>query len=78
MVRNRIEVGKPYKRVTNRKPGQQSFEICENNDSEKFFTVQYFTVQQYRNPETGGLKPVGRAMMLITNWEGHHLRSTRL
>ena len=64
VVRNRIEVGKPYKRVANRKPGQQSFEICENNDSEKFFTVQYFTVQQYRNPETGGLKPVGRAMIL--------------
>ena len=64
VVRNRIEVGKPYKRVVERKPGQQSLEICENNDSEKFFTVQYFTVQQYRNPETYGLKPVGRAMVL--------------
>lgn len=63
VIRNRIEVGKPYKRVNERKPGQQSLEICDSNDSEKLFTVQYFAVQQYRNPETGGLKPVGRAMI---------------
>ena len=63
ITRNRVEVGKTYKRVTNRKPGQPSLEICESNDSEKMFTVQYFTVQQYRNPETGGLRPVGRAMV---------------
>lgn len=62
-VRNRIELGKPYKKVLDRKPGQPSLEICDTNDSEKLFTVQYFTVQQYRNPETGGLKPVGRAMV---------------
>ena len=63
IIRNRVEVGKTYKRVKDRKPGQPSLVICENNDSEKFFTVQYFTVQQYRNPETGGLRPVGRAMV---------------
>lgn len=63
IIRNRIEVGKPHKRVEDRKPGQQSFEICDSNDTEKIFTVQYFAVQQYRNPETGGLKPVGRAMI---------------
>ena len=63
IIRNRIEVGKPHKRVEDRKPGQQSFEICDSNDTDKIFTVQYFAVQQYRNPETGGLKPVGRAMI---------------
>ncbi|MEK9772949.1 MAG: hypothetical protein VW576_05235 [Opitutae bacterium] len=63
IVRNRVEVGKPYKRVKDRKPGQQSFVACDSNDSEKIFTVEYFAVQQYRNPETGGLKPVGRAMV---------------
>jgi len=62
-IRNRIEVGKPYKRIINRKPGQPSLEVCDENDPDKMFMVQFFTVQQYRNPETGGLKPVGRAMI---------------
>jgi hypothetical protein len=62
-VRNRIEVGKSYKRTLSRKPGQPSLEICDDNDSGKIFVVQYFAVQQYRNPDTGGLKPVGRAMI---------------
>jgi len=69
-VRNRIEVGKSYKRTPNRKPGQPSLEICDNNDSEKIFVVQYFAVQQYRNPDTGGLKPVGRAMIKDFRIEG--------
>jgi len=69
-VRNRIEVGKPYKRTENRKPGQPSLEICDHNDSDKIFIVQYFAVQQYRNPDTGGLKPVGRAMIKDFQMEG--------
>ena len=69
-VRNRIEVGKSYKRTLNRKPGQPSLEICDNNDSDKIFVVQYFAVQQYRNPDTGGLKPVGRAMIKDFRIEG--------
>ena len=69
-VRNRIEVGKPYKRTENRKPGQPSLEICDHNDSDKIFIVQFFAVQQYRNPDTGGLKPVGRAMIKDFQMEG--------
>ena len=69
-VRNRIEVGKSYKRIVNRKPGQPSLEICDNNDSDRLFVVQYFAVQQYRNPDTGGLKPVGRAMIKDFRIEG--------
>ena len=69
-VRNRIEVGQPYKRTLNRKPGQPSLEICDENDSNKLFVVQYFAVQQYRNPDTGGLKPVGRAMIKDYRIEG--------
>ena len=69
-VRNRIEVGKSYKRTLNRKPGQPSLEICDNNDSDRIFVVQYFAVQQYRNPDTGGLKPVGRAMIKDFRIEG--------
>ena len=69
-VRNRIEVGKTYRRTLNRKPGQPSLEICDHNDSGKIFVVQYFAVQQYRNPDTGGLKPVGRAMIKDFRIEG--------
>lgn len=69
-VRNRIEVGKTYRRTLNRKPGQPSLEICDHNDSGKIFVVQYFAVQQYRNADTGGLKPVGRAMIKDFRIEG--------
>lgn len=69
-IRNRIEVGKPYKRIINRKPGQPSLEVCDENDPDKMFMVQFFTVQQYRNPETGGLKPVGRAMIKDYRMDG--------
>lgn len=62
-VRNRVEVGKPYKRNLSRKPGQPSLELCDLNDSDKLFVVEHFVVQQYRNPQTGGLRPVGRAMV---------------
>lgn len=62
-VRNRVELGKPYKRNLSRKPGQPSLIACDDNDSEKMFIVQHFVVQQYRNPQTGGLRPVGRAMI---------------
>ena len=62
-VRNRVELGKPYKRDFSRKPGQPSLIPCDDNDSQKMFIVQHFAVQQYRNPQTGGLRPVGRAMI---------------
>ena len=62
-VRNRVELGKSYKRDLSRKPGQPSLIQCDDNDSQKMFIVQHFVVQQYRNPQTGGLRPVGRAMI---------------
>ena len=63
VVRNRVELGKAYKRDLSRKPGQPSLIQCDDNDSQKMFIVQHFVVQQYRNPQTGGLRPVGRAMI---------------
>ena len=63
VVRNRVELGKAYKRDLSRKPGQPSLVQCDDNDSQKMFIVQHFVVQQYRNPQTGGLRPVGRAMI---------------
>ena len=63
VVRNRVELGKAYKRDLLRKPGQPSLVQCDDNDSQKMFIVQHFVVQQYRNPQTGGLRPVGRAMI---------------
>jgi len=62
-VRNRIEVKTPYKRNTNRKPGQPSLIPCNLEDPEKLFLVEHFVVQQHKNPQTGGLRPVGRAMV---------------
>ena len=62
-VRNRIEPGTAYKRNENRKPGQPSLIRCGEDDPGRIFIVEHFVVQQHKNPQTGGLRPVGRAMV---------------
>lgn len=62
-IRNRVEVGQIYKRSLSRQSGEPSLVPCDSNDSSKIFIVEHFVVQQYRNPETGGLRKVGRAMI---------------
>lgn len=62
-VRNRIEIKTIYKRNSTRKPGQPSLIPCNSEDPEKLFVVEHFVVQQHKNPQTGGLRPVGRAMV---------------
>jgi len=62
-VRNRIETGTAYKRNQNRKPGQPSLIRCNEEDPDRIFMVEHFVVQQHKNPQTGGLRPVGRAMV---------------
>lgn len=62
-VRNRIETDTAYKRNENRKPGQPSLIQCADDDPERIFIVEHFVVQQHKNPQTGGLRPVGRAMV---------------
>ena len=62
-VRNRIETRKAYKKNQTRKPGQPSLIPCNDDDPERIFIVEHFVVQQHKNPQTGGLRPVGRAMV---------------
>jgi hypothetical protein len=62
-TRNRLEVGKFYKRDPDRKPGQPSLTECQQDDSEKLIKVEHFVVQQHKNTETGGLRLVGRSLV---------------
>ena len=62
-TRNRLEVGKSYKRNVNWKPGQPSLVICENDDNDRLLMIEHFVVQQHKNSKTGGLRPVGRALL---------------
>ena len=52
-----------YKRNENRKPGQPSLIRCGEDDPGRIFIVEHFVVQQHKNPQTGGLRPVGRAVV---------------
>ncbi len=62
-VRNRLVPNVPYKRNALRKPGQPSLVACDLNDPERLLIIEHFVVQQHKNPQTGGLRPVGRAMV---------------
>lgn len=68
IVRNRLEVNSSYRLIDNPKPGRPSLEEVDNNSSEKFLTLKYFTVQNITQ-KNGGVKPVGRALI-----EDHSLR----
>jgi hypothetical protein len=62
-VKNRIEVNVPYKINPNYRPGLPSFIKTTPDDEEKFLMVEYFTVVEFKDPKTGGSKPVGRALV---------------
>lgn len=62
-TRNRLDVGKTYKRDTDRKPGQPSLIECAESDPDCLVKVEHFVVQQHRNPQTGGLRMVGRSLV---------------
>ena len=62
-VRNRIKTNQFYKKNLDRKPGQPSLIECTPEDPDKLFIIEHFVVQQHKNPQTGGLRPVGRAMV---------------
>jgi hypothetical protein len=61
-VRNRLEVNSSYRLIDNPKPGRPSLGEVDNNSSEKFLTLKYFTVQNITQ-KNGGVKPVGRALI---------------
>ena len=62
-VRNRLEVRVPYKENPNYKPGFPSLIPTNVEDTNKMIMVNYFAVQQVRDPRTGGVRSVGRAMV---------------
>lgn len=62
-TRNRLEVGKFYKRDLNRKPGQPSLIECNESDPDRLLQVEHFVVQQLKNAKTGGLRIVGRSLI---------------
>ena len=62
-VRNRLQVGVPYKENRNYKPGTPSLLQTNTEDPDKMIIVNAFAVQQVRDPKTGGIRPVGRAMV---------------
>lgn len=62
-TRNRIEVGKYYKRNINWKPGQPSLILCDQEDESKKIMLENFVVQQHKNSKSGGLRLVGRALV---------------
>ncbi len=62
-VKNRLELKVPYKENGAYRPGLPSFVKTTMDDEEKFLMVEYFTVQQIKDPKTGGVKSVGRALI---------------
>ena len=62
-VRNRLEVGIPYKKNKDRKGGQPSLVHSTLEDEEKQLVIEKFVVQQYRDEKTGGMKIIGRALV---------------
>tara|TARA_B100001094_G_scaffold189689_1_gene183789 strand:- start:2950 stop:4260 length:1311 start_codon:yes stop_codon:yes gene_type:complete len=62
-VRNRLQVRVPYKENRNYKPGAPSLLPANAEDPDKMIIVNAFAVQQVRDPKTGGIRSVGRAMV---------------
>jgi hypothetical protein len=62
-TRNRLEIGKFYKRNLLRKSGQPSLIECNESDPDRLLQVEHFEVQQLKNSKTGGLRVVGRSLI---------------
>jgi hypothetical protein len=62
-VRNRLQVRVPYKENRNYKPGTPSLLPTNDDDPDKMIVVNAFAVQQVRDSKTGGIRPVGRALI---------------
>ena len=69
-VKNRLELKIPYKENESYRPGLPSFVKTTLDDEKKFVMVDFFTVQQIKDPKTGGVKPVGRALIKDFRNEG--------
>lgn len=62
-VKNRIELKVPYKLNLSYKPGSPTLLKTTLDDEDKLLMVEYFSVQQIKDPKTGGSRSVGRALV---------------
>lgn len=62
-VRNRLEVGIPYKKNLDRQGGQPSLVPSSFEEEAKQLVIEKFVVQQYKDDKTGGIKIIGRALV---------------
>ena len=63
-TRIRIEAGKPYKSNAAGKPGAPSLVPTTEDDEDKLMMVTVFRVDTVQDEKTGGVRPIGRAMVL--------------
>lgn len=61
--KTRMELNKPYKINANGKPGSTSLIETTEDDANKLLMVTYFKVEYVKDEKTGGVKPVGRALV---------------
>ncbi len=61
--KTRIEVNAPYRINTNGKPGSTSLIKTTEDDENKVLIVTYFRLEYMKDEKTGGVKPVGRALV---------------
>ena len=61
--KTRIELNKPYSFNANGTPGSPSLIKTSEDDEKKLFMVKFFKVEYIKDDKTGGVKPVGRALV---------------
>jgi hypothetical protein len=61
--RIRMEKGVPYRENVTGKPGTPSLVPTTAEDVNKLLMIKYFEVQQIKDEKTGGVRPVGRALV---------------
>ena len=61
--RIRMEKGVPYRENVTGKPGTPSLVPTTAEDANKLLMIKHFEVQQIKDEKTGGVRPVGRALV---------------
>ena len=69
-VKNRVELKVPYKLNNSYKPGMPTLVKTTLDDDDKLLMVEYFSVQQIKDPKTGGSRSVGRALVKDFKFDG--------
>ena len=61
--KTRMELNAPYRINTNGKPGSTSLIKTTEDDENKVIMVTYFRLEYVKDEKTGGVRPVGRALV---------------